>query len=297
MPASLLGPQGQDVSGPLASLLERVLGSSGSAPDAAAAGPASPSFNTPLVNNPNEDVNIPNRQDTQSETSVLVIPGTTGPPRIVTAFNDTGSLNPFGQYTLQGSTENKLTGYSVSTDGGTSFTDEGTLPTNLNGDLGEPTLARDDVTGTVYLTTLPYGEFINGPGLSVFRSSDGGAHFGLPYNAAPGVNLPDVIDKPWSTVDNFPGPGRGNVYEVFTDDGQSQRILLTRSTDGGRTWGPSGGKLIANAGTGDANGAYVTVGPDHAVYVFWLEQPNGTKTQNQIMMAKSTDQGVTFSAP
>ena len=113
LPASLLGPQGQDVSGPLASLLERVLGSSGSAPDAAAAGPASPSFNTPLVNNPNEDVNIPNRQDTQSETSVLVIPGTTGPPRIVTAFNDTGSLNPFGQYTLQGSTENKLTGYSV----------------------------------------------------------------------------------------------------------------------------------------------------------------------------------------
>jgi hypothetical protein len=296
LPASLLGPQGLDVSGSLESLLGQVLGSGSSAPDAVAASPVSPSFDTPLVNNPNEDVNLPNPQDTQNETSVLAIPGANGaPPHIVTAFNDTGSFNPFAQFPL--SLENKLTGYSVSTDGGTSFTDEGALPTNLNGDLGDPTLARDDITGTVYLTTLPFAQLINGPGLSVFRSSDGGAHFSLPYNAAPGLNVSDIVDKPWSTVDNFPGPGRGNVYEVFTDDGQSQRIMLTRSTDGGLTWGPSGGKLIADAGIGDANGAYVTVGPDHAVYVFWLEQVNGTNTHNLIMMAKSTDQGVTFGAP
>ena len=296
LPASVLGPQGQDVSGSLETMLGLVLGSGSSAPDAATASPAGASFDTPLVNNPNEDVNLPNPLDTQNEASVLAIPGANGaPPQIVIAYNDTGSFNPFAQFPQ--SLENKLTGYSVSTDGGTSFTDEGTLPTNLNGDLGDPTLARDDVSGTVYLTTLPFGQAVNGPGLSFFRSSDGGAQFSLPINAAPGLNPTDFVDKPWSTVDNFPGPGRGNVYEVFTDDGQTQRIMLTRSTDGGKTWGPIGGKLIADAGTGDANGAYVTVGPDHAVYVFWLEQVNGTSTHNQIMMAKSTNQGVTFSAP
>src|SRR5262249_27236166 len=53
----------------------------------------------------------------------------------------------------------------------------------------------------------------------------------------------------------------------------------------------SGGTLIASAGSGDIQGAYVTVGPDHAVYVFWWDNSGPTE---QIRMAKSTNQGVSF---
>jgi hypothetical protein len=275
------------------------MGQAGLTAAADGASPASQNVAAPLVNNPGEDVNLLNPQDTQSDTTLVVIPPTAiSAPRIVTAFNDTGSLDPFGQFTVQGAAESKLTGYSVSSDGGNSFTDLGTTPTNLNGDLGDPTLARDNQTGTVYLTTLPFGQFFNGPGVSVFRSYDGGATFILPVNAAPGVNFSDIIDKPWSTVDNFPGIGRGNVYEVFTDIGPTESVRFTRSINGGRNFGPAGGTLIASGGTGGtATGAYVTVGPDHAVYVFWLQQSGVKNSPNLIKMVKSTDQGVTFGSP
>ncbi|HMB08501.1 MAG TPA: hypothetical protein VKP69_32815, partial [Isosphaeraceae bacterium] len=44
-------------------------------------------------------------------------------------------------------------------------------------------------------------------------------------------------------------------------------------------------------------GAWVTVGPDHSVDVFWLDQSAGSGTPNIIKMRKSTDLGVTFGAP
>src|SRR5581483_3516829 len=52
---------------------------------------------------------------------------------------------------------------------------------------------------------------------------------------------------------------------------------------GGNTFGPSGGTLIT---TGN-QGAFVAVGPNHEVYVFWYA---GTSIQ----MCKSENQGVSF---
>src|SRR5262249_41050545 len=70
---------------------------------------------------------------------------------------------------------------------------------------------------------------------------------------------------------------------------------FTRSTDDGQDWGPSGGVTIQApklaAGNGNAfTGAFVAVGPDHAVYVFWWDNTQNTS----ILMRKSTDQGQTF---
>jgi hypothetical protein len=46
--------------------------------------------------------------------------------------------------------------------------------------------------------------------------------------------------------------------------------------------------------SGTVQGSFVVVGPDHAVYVFWL---NGSGSPQKIMVRKSTDGGVTFGAP
>src|SRR5207248_6577266 len=106
----------------------------------------------------------------------------------------------------------------------------------------------------------------------VFRSDDGGRTFMQPVNGSPGGN---DLDKEWLAVDNFSGTGQGNVYLVVRNFGAGNGIYLTRSTDHGDTWGPDGGTLIAGAGNFNVQGPYVTVGPDHSVYVFWYDQSSG----------------------
>lgn len=220
-----------------------------------------------LVNNPAEDPTPPS-YNTQSETSTIAFGSTE-----LVAFNDSGS-----NY----SDPTKFTGYARSTDGGQTFTDMGTLPTNSMGDAGDPTLARDSSNGNVYLSTLTYSS----AGIDVFKSTDGGQTFSLPVNSAPGVS--GELDKSWLTVDNYSGAGQGNVYQTFTDFGTTTSIYLTRSTDGGSSWGPNRGVLIAS---GIVQGSNVVVGPDHSVYVFWLDD---NQSAYRILMRKSSDDGLTF---
>jgi hypothetical protein len=203
---------------------------------------------------------------THSETSILAF-GT----HVVIAYNDSGSF--------QNGATNKFTGWSFSDDGGLTFTDGGVLPTNAGGDAGDPSLARDNVTGRLYLATLGFDVSTD----QVFHSDDNGHTWSLPVNGTPGGSSED---KEWITVDNFAGSGQGNVYMISRNFGGGNGIFLYRSTDQGNTFGPSGGTLI----TSGMQGAFVAVGPDHSVYVFWY---NGTT----IMMRKSIDQGVSFGAP
>jgi hypothetical protein len=67
------------------------------------------SFANVLVNNPAEDVIT--KQDTQSETAVVL----GADSNVVVAYNDTGIYSAGVSW--------HLTGYSVSSDGGNSFTD------------------------------------------------------------------------------------------------------------------------------------------------------------------------------
>jgi hypothetical protein len=228
-----------------------------------------------IVNNPALDGVTSNF--TQSTTTNLVFGNT-----IVVGYNDSESDNN------SGSSSSKFTGYSISTDGGQTFTDLGSLPTNPAGDLGDPVLARDNTSGTVYFSTLAFGSFFNNPTIQVFRSPNGGNSYFQPVNAAPGITPGDFPDKEWLTVDNFAGAGQGNVYVTFTDFGSTTRITLTHSTDGGNSFGPNGGVTIA---TGLVQGSFVVVGPDHSVNVFWLD---GNGISQRIMMRRSTDQGNTF---
>ncbi len=82
---------------------------------------------------------------TQSETTLTAFGNT-----VVVGFNDSGS-NAGGS--------NKFTGFARSTDGGATFTDGGTLPTNPNGDAGDPVLARNEATGRIYYATLQFLDY------------------------------------------------------------------------------------------------------------------------------------------
>ncbi len=203
-------------------------------------------------------------QFTQSETSVVAFGNT-----VVIGFNDSGS-NAGGT--------NKFTGFTRSTDGGNTFTDGGQLPTNAGGDAGDPVLARNETTGRIYFATLGFSV----PTIQVFRSDDNGATWMVPVNGTPGGASED---KEWIAVDNFAGGGNGNVYLLSRNFGGGAGIFMYRSTDNGATFGPSGGTLIV----GGSQGAYVAVGPDHAVYAFWFAGPT-------IQVRKSLDFGVTFGA-
>ncbi|HVX60574.1 MAG TPA: hypothetical protein VHC19_08230, partial [Pirellulales bacterium] len=203
---------------------------------------------------------------TQSETTLLAFGNT-----VVTGYNDSGSYATGG---------NKFTGFSYSTNGGASFTDGGVLPTNPNGDAGDPVLARNDNSGRIYLSTLQF----SGSGVDVFHSDNNGVNWSAPAQGAPGKS--GTQDKEWITVDNFSGPGDGNVYLVERDFGSGNGIYFFRSTDGGNTFGPYGGTYITS---GD-QGAFVAVGPDHSVDVFWW-------AGSSLMMRKSVNQGLSFAAP
>src|SRR5262249_46888919 len=95
-----------------------------------------------LANNPAEDT-IP-MQDTQSETAIVL----GADSHIVVAYNDTGAYTP--------GVNRHLIGYSLSGDGGMSFTDQGALPQNPYGDGTDPVLARSVRTGTIFLSTLTF---------------------------------------------------------------------------------------------------------------------------------------------
>ena len=180
-------------------------------------------FPNVLVNNMSADTTS---KDTQSETSTIAFGNT-----VLTAYNDSGS---------NAVSSNRFTGWSRSTDGGGTFTDMGLLPTDTNGDAGDPVLARDNTSGAVYMATLSFGSKAV---IQVFKSTDGGATFGAPVNACPNFTG-GSLDKEWLAVDNFAGSGRGNVYLVVRDFGTKNGIFVTRSTDGGATWGPSGGVAL-----------------------------------------------------
>jgi hypothetical protein len=261
------------------------------------------SFTNVLVNNPAEDNGIFNGKsglDTESETAIVL----GAKSNVVVAFNDDG------QFAFPNPVNPTFTGYSLSTKSGASFTDKGSLPGNTPyWPGGDPVLARSSKTGTLFLANNTFNTDQlattqgSGERIGIFRSVDNGVSFASPMlNASPGfVAGVDVADKPWIVVDNHPGPGYGNVYLAWTDqtvksDGSlvDKGIYFTRSTDDGLTWGPSGGVPIdVKPGTNNVQGAFVTVGPDHTVYVIWWF---GATSQN-ILLSKSTDLGQTFSDP
>jgi len=217
--------------------------------------------------------------DTQSTPAILRLPGNSV---VVAAFNNS---------TLYTGSNNHRTGWSRSTDNGTTWTDSGALPDSAGGDDGYPFFARNNTTGTIYLTTRSFdATSAGGSSVPLFRSTDNGATWLAPVNAAPGFGAGDHLDTPKIAVDNYVGAGQGNVYVAArnfqTVGTQPNGVFFNRSTDGGATFGTGPGLMLSGGG----EGPFVAVGSDHAVYVFWWINLNPAV----IRFVKSTNQGVSF---
>ena len=93
---------------------------------------------------------------------------------VAVGFNDSGSY-------ATGGGGGQFTGYAYSTNSGASFTDGNTLPTNVNGDAGDPVMARDSTTGRIYYSTLQFTNY----GINVFYSDNNGVSWSGPVQGTP----------------------------------------------------------------------------------------------------------------
>jgi hypothetical protein len=163
----------------------------------------------------------------------------------------------------------------------------------------DPTVAFDD-DGNVY---VGYGARVNNGGsqrtVVVCRSTDGGASYAQCTSIS---TTPDIGGLPgndkWhlATGPDPVDPTQQNVYIAWTQNiteaaGTDQRIVVSRSIDGGATFSAP---IIINdpsiAGT-KANNLFAdpAVGPNGDLYVAWHDISAG-----QVWIDRSTDGGLTF---
>ena len=223
------------------------------------------------MNDPSQDLD----GHTQSETTIAARGS-----NILVGFNDAFNSNS--------------TGYAFSTDGGRTFRHQ-RLPVPASGsNLGDPVLAFGPA-GEVYYATLSFA-MARRSMVGVGKSTDGGATFTVPVDASTTLsNRNDFQDKEWITVDTGASSlFKGNVYVTWTDfvSGSGDFIAFSRSTDGGATFQPPVAISPRDA-TQVVQGSQPAVAPNGDIWVSYIDGHGG----EGISMARSTDGGVTFSAP
>src|SRR6266536_3612575 len=255
-------------------------------------------------------------QNTQSETTVVAVG-----KKVVVGFNDSlvccvPAIN--------------LSGYSVSTDGGKSFTDMGNLP--WSGDvqpIGDPSLATDD-HGNIYYATLAYQGHFSKSLIALYEMPAGTNTFRLlsvPVNVGNATSF--FADKELLSIGRD-AQGRTHFYLTWTFYAHSfvqGPVMLSDSIDGvhwrttqisapdtcapttpGSHPVPAGGTVYVTweqfdlaacttnpdvtSGTLDANGT---------LYLAWNDRPAGTgggfDNATRIFLSYSTDGAKTFSPP
>jgi hypothetical protein len=166
--------------------------------------------------------------------------------------------------------------------------------------------------------------------VTVSRSADGGSHWQRPVLVFKGhgagigpANQAVFFDKEWLTVDNYEtSPFYGRIYATASQfvngpHGAYFRspIVISHSDNGGATW--SSPKVISGSNascTFQSDGrnetrcdedqfSYPEVASDGTLYVHFINAQNEAEWEvsndfdEQIMVVKSTDGGVTFSDP
>ncbi|TMD13406.1 MAG: exo-alpha-sialidase [Chloroflexi bacterium] len=165
---------------------------------------------------------------------------------IVAAFQE-------GRFTDGGSSN---IGWATSADGGTTWT-HGDLPGTTvyatpAGSFArdtDPAVAYDPKRGVWLIAQLPLDASVNGAGVIVSRSTNGGTVWGNPITVVPpgGINS----DKSWIVCDTWASsPFYGNCYIQWDDHGAGNLIYMNTSTDGGLTWGPKTTTAQGIAGIG-----------------------------------------------
>ncbi|MFL5695566.1 MAG: sialidase family protein, partial [Ktedonobacteraceae bacterium] len=183
-------------------------------------------------------------------------------------------------------------GFATSTNAGETWT-HGFLPSStvfatpkgIYQRASDASVAYDAKHKVWIISWLGIKDPANGPvDVLVSRSTNGGLTFGAPVvvNASGDFN-----DKNWSVCDDTASsPFFGNCYTEFDDFSKINRVQMSTSTDGGKTWGPA------------------STTPDKACVIGGqpLVQPNGTVIvpiddcfETAILSFRSTDGGKSWS--
>jgi hypothetical protein len=120
---------------------------------------------------------------------------------------------------------------------GVAYTTNGGLNWNFPGNLDPGTFRSDpvlasDANGVFYCLGISNAVTF---ACDLLSSTNGGANWERVGAALGG-------DKEWMAIDTTSGPGRGNLYQVWSPFGNvynNQNLLFTRSTDNGGTWMPA----------------------------------------------------------
>jgi hypothetical protein len=137
-------------------------------------------------------------------------------------------------------------GYAISTDAGLTWSQQ-VLPglTTFQGGgtssaVSDTNVAYDGKHGVWLISSLPISA--SNIQVAVSRSTDGGASWSNPVFIAHGPNL----DKNWVACDmTATSPFYGNCYMEWDDNGASDQVYMSTSTDGGLTW--SAGVVVSGA--------------------------------------------------
>jgi len=222
------------------------------------------------------NIDISNNLFPQNEPSVKI--SRVNPNRVIAAWRDfrTGVNPPL-----------RRVGYSLSTDGGETWTNSKILPQIIsNASLSSDPVVGVDLSGNFYIFTISINDDTGNGELWVFKSTDQGETFDQVYQMA--INLSAFEDKEWATTDLNPeSPFANNLYCSWTRFGSGNEILLVRSSDEGITWSSP----VTVSDQSGVQGSFPVVGPNGELYVTWLGYHNNIE---QIMFDKSTDGGVTF---
>jgi hypothetical protein len=274
------------------------------------------------------DVDLQGRGQANNETAIAQDPN--NPAHIVASANDyrRGDGNCYGAFSLISGQNWADTTVPMGFTRGTAFGGVARQYWQAGGD----TSVAWDTKGNAYMSCQMFMRGPNGvtnnpdqsSSVYVFRSThNSGASWnfpGHPVVEAYVVNSPTGLpleDKPYMTVDNHKGsPFQDRIYDTYTEfaaDGTAY-IYESYSNDYGQTFSPrvvvsTTSPLCTNTyglptphGTCNENQfSQPFTGPDGALYVAYANYNNSLNgpndNHNQMLIAKSTDGGQTFSAP
>lgn len=178
--------------------------------------------------------------DAANEPSMCIDP--TNPNRVAIGWRQFDSTN----------SSFRQSGVAYTTNSGLNWT----FPGNLEAGTfrSDPVLASD-ASGTFYYLGISNTSTF---ACDLLRSTNGGMTWERVGAALGG-------DKEWMAIDTTAGPGRGNIYQVwspFANVSTNSDLIFTRSTDGGTNWMPAIGLPHSPYfGTLD-------LGPDGELYMF-----------------------------
>lgn len=218
------------------------------------------------------DVRILPRSNPQSEVHISV--NKYRPSNIMVSFQTTFGLGNSNQ------------GYSITDNGGVSWSGAETLPNGAGG-RGDPSTSFD-ADGNGYLVTMGPNSTSNSPdGYLVQKTTDFGSTW---QTQTRGVGPVANFDKEMIATDNMvTSPYKNNFYCAWTDFNSPNSVKFNRSTNGTSSFSTPI-TLRNNLG----QGTNVQTGVNGQVYVCWANYSTGNLPADGIGFSYSSDGGVNF---